>query len=337
MGQEIDWESLAFNYFPTAGNMRCWYRNGEWGKLEWHEEDSLSLSIASMFVHYGQAVFEGLKVFRCQDGKVRTFRMRDNALRMNRSCHALSMPELPVEIFEEGVRETVRRNIDYVPPYGKDASLYVRPFIIGTTPQIGVRPAKDYLFGLFVVPVGAYFKSGFKPTDVLIVRDYDRAAPLGLGAYKVAGNYAASLVAGNRAQQLGYSMVLYLDAKEKKYIDECGPANFLAIKEDVYVTPNSHSILPSITNKSLQVLAKEEGLRVERRRVPVEELADFSEVAACGTAAVIAPIKKVADIDKGQEYYFGEEPGAYCVRLYNRLRAIQVGDEEDVYGWTVEI
>jgi branched-chain amino acid aminotransferase len=217
--------------------------------------------------------------------------------------------------------------------------LYIRPLLIGTSAQVGVKPAGEYLFLVFVTPVGPYFKEGFKTTPVGIFREYDRAAPLGTGTYKVGGNYAASLVAGDIAHRQGYSAVLYLDAKEKKYIDECGPANFFGIKNNTYITPASTSILPSITNKSLIQLAEAMGMKVERRQVPVEELATFEEAGMCGTAAVISPIQRVDDVDHKQSYLFSKDgkPGPVCEKLYNQLRAIQYGDTADPYGWVTVI
>jgi branched-chain amino acid aminotransferase len=213
--------------------------------------------------------------------------------------------------------------------------LYIRPLLIGTSAQVGVKPASEYEFIIFVTPVGPYFKGGFNTTPFVILREYDRAAPLGTGTYKIGGNYAASLVAGQRAYDLGYSAVFYLDAKEKKYIDECGAANFFGIKNNTYITPKSTSILPSITNKSLMVLAEELGMKVERRHIPVEELATFEEAGACGTAAVISPIQRIDDLDENKSYVFSKDgtPGAICEKLYNKIRAIQLGEEEDKYGW----
>ena len=203
------------------------------------------------------------------------------------------------------------------------------------SPQVGVKPAEEYEFILFVTPVGPYFKGGFQTTPFVIMREYDRAAPLGTGTYKVGGNYAASLCANKKAHDMGYSNVFYLDAKEKKYIDECGAANFFGIKGNAYITPKSTSILPSITNKSLMQLAEDMGMTVERRHVPVEELAEMSEAGACGTAAVISPIERIDDYDTGKTYRFSNDgkPGPVCTKLYNRLRAIQYGDEPDPYGW----
>ena len=293
--------------------------------------------MAATSLHYGQEAFEGLKAFRGEDGKIRVFRMIENAKRMQRSAAGVMMAEVPDSLFTEAVKKAILLNERFVPPYESGASLYIRPLLIGTGPQIGVKPADEYLFIIFVMPVGPYFKEGFKPTDLVIYREYDRAAPHGTGTIKVGGNYAASLVSGDRAHANGFSAVLYLDAREKKYLDECGPANFFGIKQSKYITPKSTSILPSITNMSLRQLAKDMGLEVEERAILTEELAEFDEIGACGTAAVISPIKRVYDADLDKEYLYGTEPGKISVQLYNKLRGIQYGTEPDPYGWTTII
>ncbi len=215
------------------------------------------------------------------------------------------------------------------------ASLYIRPLLIGSGPQVGVKPANEYLFIVFVTPVGPYFKEGFKPVDMMITEKYDRAAPLGTGKYKVGGNYAASLTSMDLAHKNGFASVIYLDAKEKKYIDECGPANFFGITDNTYITPKSDSILPSITNKSLIEIAASMGMKTERRPVPKEELETFEEVGACGTAAVITAIKKIVDIDSNTTYNYCKDgnPGPVSTKLYHKLQAIQTGDEPDEFGW----
>lgn len=297
--------------------------------------ESVEIHMAATSLHYGQAAFEGLKAFRGKDGKIRIFRMNDNAERMLSSCQGILLADLPVEIFKESVLKAVKLNERFVPPYESGASLYIRPVIFGTSAQVGVKPAEEYTFIVFVMPVGPYFKEGFHTTPVVIYRGYDRAAPLGTGTYKVGGNYAASLVAGERAHHEGYSAVLYLDAKEKKYIDECGPANFFGIKGNHYVTPKSTSILPSITNKSLMQLAKDDGMIVEQRQILEEELSTFDEVGMCGTAAVISPISRIDDVEEGKTYVVSKDgsAGAICTKLYNQLRGIQYGDEPDTHGW----
>lgn len=335
--ETIDWKNLGFGYSKADFNIRCWYRNGKWGELEVSDSENVTLHIAATTFHYGQEAFEGLKAFRGKDGKIRVFRMEENAKRMQRSSQGIMMAEVPTALFTEAVRKAVKLNEGFVPPFESGASLYIRPLLIGTGPQIGVKPADEYLFMVMVMPVGPYFKEGFKPTDLVIYREYDRAAPLGTGTVKVGGNYAASLVAGQRAHQNGFSSVLYLDAKEKKYIDECGPANFFGIKGNSYITPKSTSILPSITNMSLRQLAKDMGMNVEERQIDVKELSEFDEVGACGTAAVISPIKRVYDADNEVEYLYGTEPGKVCLKLYEKLRGIQYGIEPDPYNWTAII
>lgn len=337
--EQINWSDLTFGYMPTDYNVRCVCKNGVWGELEVSSSEYINIHMAATCLHYGQEAFEGMKAFRGKDGRVRIFRMRDNAERMQSSSRGIMMAELPIEKFEEAVLKVVKLNERFVPPYESGASLYIRPLLFGTTAQVGVKPAKDYMFVVFVTPVGPYFKAGFKPTPYAIMRQYDRVAPLGTGTIKVGGNYAASLVAGEKAHEMGYSAVLYLDSKEKKYLDECGPANFFAIRGNSYITPKSDSILPSITNKSLMTLAEEMGMTVERRHITVEELATFDEAGACGTAAVISPVSRIDDIDENKSYVFSHdgEPGKVCLKLYNKLRAIQYGDEPDVHNWVTVI
>ncbi|MDR0506023.1 MAG: branched-chain amino acid aminotransferase [Dysgonamonadaceae bacterium] len=333
--ENINWSDLTFGYIKTDYNVRSYYSDGKWSDPEISDSEYINIHIASTCLHYGQEAFEGLKAFRGKDGKIRIFRLYDNALRMQASARGIMMPELPVELFEKAVKEVVEKNKRFIPPYESGASLYLRPLQIGISPQVGVKPAKEYLFAVFATPVGPYFKGGLKPSPYVILRGFDRAAPCGTGTIKVGGNYAAGLSAGEIAHSKGYSAVLYLDAKEKKYIDECGPANFFGIKNNTYITPDSHSILPSITNKSLIVLAEELGLKVERRPVKVEELETLEEAGACGTAAVISPISRIDDVDENKSYIFSKDgyPGPVCIKLYNKLRAIQYGDEEDKYGW----
>lgn len=331
----INWSELSFGYIKTDINVRSYFKDGKWSEPVTETSEFLNIHMAATCLHYGQEAFEGLKAFRGKDGKVRVFRMRDNAERLQASCRGILMEELPVDLFEKMVAIAIKENERFVPPYESGAALYIRPLLIGTSAQVGVRSATEYTFIIFVTPVGPYFKEGFKPTPMVILREYDRAAPLGTGTFKVGGNYAASLTAGAKASSLGYSSVLYLDAREKKYIDECGPANFFGIKNNTYITPKSESILPSITNKSLMQLAKDMGLEVERRPVPVEELATFEEAGACGTAAVISPILRIDDLSEDKSYVFSKDgsAGAISEKLYNKLRAIQYGEETDTHGW----
>lgn len=333
--ENINWSELGFSYMKTNGNVRCEYHNGSWGSLEWHTEEYINMHMAATCLHYGQEAFEGLKAFRGVDGKIRIFRLEENAKRLASSCRGICMPELPEGLFEEAVIMAVKNNIDFIPPYGSGASLYIRPVLFGYTAQVGVNPAKDYMLIVFVTPVGPYFKGGFSTNPYVITRKYDRSAPLGTGIYKVGGNYAASLAAHQEAHDKGYSSEFYLDAKEKKYIDECGAANFFGIKDNTYITPESSSILPSITNKSLMQIAEDLGLKVERRPISIDELETFEEAGACGTAAVISPIQRLDDLDNNKSYVFSKDgkPGPVCTMLYNKLRAIQNGEAEDIHGW----
>lgn len=331
----MDWSSLGFGYVPTDYNVRCYYRDGKWGEIEVSTSPTIEMHIAASSLHYGQEIFEGLKAFRGKDGRIRIFRLDENARRIADSAKGLMMAPIPEELFREMVLKVVKLNERFVPPYGSGASLYIRPLELGTTAQIGVKPAKEYVFLILVSPVGAYFKTGFKPSNICIMREYDRVAPCGTGRWKCGGNYAASLTAGEHAHELGYSAVLYLDPREKKYLDECGPANFYAIKGSKYITPASDSILPSITNKSLMQLARDMGLEVEQRHITVDELETVDEAGACGTAAVASPVGEIDDLDTGKKYVIAKDgqPGPVTTALYNRLRAIQNGDEADPYGW----
>ena len=333
--QNTDWGKLPFGYFKTEYNVRCYYRDGQWGEIEVSSSETINIHMAATCLHYGQEAFEGMKAYRGKDGKIRLFRWEENAKRMQRSADGIMMARVPEELFHEMVVKAVRLNEKFVPPHGHGASLYIRPLLIGTGVQVGVSPAKEYMFMVFVGPVGPYFKEGFNPVRIQIVRDFDRAAPQGTGHIKVGGNYAGSLYASERAKREGFPAVLFLEAKEKKYIDEAGPANFFAIKGNKYITPKSDSILPSITNMSLMQIAQDMGMEVERRPVAVEELSGFEEVGACGTAAIISPICSLVDRETGQTYEYCKDgkAGPVSTKLYQKLQGIQYGDEPDTHNW----
>lgn len=337
--EQIDWSNLGFGYIPTNYNVRCTYRNGKWGEIEVSSSETVNIHIAATCLHYGQESFEGQKAFRCPDGKIRVFRIDENAARMQSTSRGIMMPEMPTDLFTEMVIKAIKLNEEFIPPYESGAALYIRPLMIGTSAQVGVHPSKEYIFLIFVTPVGPYFKGGFACTNYVITRDHDRAAPFGTGIYKVGGNYAASLYANNEAHEKGYSCEFYLDSAEHKYIDECGAANFFGIKGNKYITPKSTSILPSITNKSLQQLALDLGMEVECRKIPVEELNEMDEAGACGTAAVISPIQKIDDPQVGKSYIFSKDgkPGPICEKLYKKLRNIQYGIEPDIHNWILVI
>lgn len=329
---EIDFKTIGFGYIQTPYNVRCYYRDGAWGKIEVSSEETLNIHIAATCLHYGQEAFEGLKAFRGKDGKIRLFRVEANAVRMQNSASYLKMAEPPTELFTEMCEMVIRLNKDYIPPYESGGSLYIRPVLLGTGGQVGVKPATEYLLAIFVTPVGSYFKAGMCGINVMIDREHDRAAPHGTGHIKAGGNYGASLTSTVEGHDKGFDSVLYLDPKEHKYVDECGAANFFGIKGNKYVTPASHSILPSITNMSLRQLAMDLGMEIEQREVPIAELSTFSEVGACGTAAVITPIASIFDPETGKTLEY-KWVGEKTQKLYDTYRAIQLGTAPDTHNW----
>ncbi len=337
--ENIDWKSLAFGYMKTDCNVRAYYRDGKWSEPEVCTTEEIPMHMAAACLHYGQEAFEGMKAYRGKDGKIRMFRPMENAKRMQISANGVAMAPPPVDMFVEMCKTLVKKNEKFIPPYGSGASFYLRPLLIGISPQIGIKPSKDYMLVIFGFPVGPYFKEGFKGVKMQVVRDFDRAAMQGTGVFKVGGNYAASLRASERAHDEGFASVIFLDAKEKKYIDEAGQANFFAIKGNSYITPSSPSILASITNDSIRTIARDMGLTVEQRPVVVEELSDFDEAGACGTAAVITPIETIVDRQTNTVYEFCKDgkPGPVSTKLYERLVGIQLGDQEDTHGWNMII
>jgi len=335
----INWSELAFGYQKTDCHLEYYFKNGAWEEAKIVEDDILHLNIASTCLHYGQEAFEGLKVFEQKDGTISVFRVDENAKRMMNTAKKILMQPFPENMFIEAVEQLVKLNSKYIPPFGSGASLYIRPLLIGTSGLIGVKPSDEYLFTVFCIPVGPYFKSGIKPIRLYVEESMDRAAPDGVGDVKVGGNYAASLRVSKNARDLGYDEALYLDAREKKYIDESGPANFFGITADnKYITPDSNSILPSITNKSLMTLAENElGMSVEKRPVDIEEIHSFEEAGCCGTAAVITPVKSITHKNNTVTYCPDDTPGEKTMKLYNTLTGIQTGTVEDKFGWNHKI
>lgn len=333
---ELDWKNLSFGYLKTDYNIRCYFRDGKWSEPFMTQDENVSMHIAATVLHYGQGAFEGLKAFEGVDGRVRIFRPDENARRMAETAEYIRMAAPPVELFVDMVTQVVKANARFIPPYGTGASLYIRPVLFGTGPQVGVKPSDEYLLIIFVTPVGPYYKEGFNPIKVIVDREHDRAAPCGTGHVKVGGNYAASLLSAEKAHKKSYPSVLYLDSAHKKYIDECGAANFFAIRGNSYITPDSLSVLKSITNMSVETIARDMGLTIERRAVEFSELPTFDEAGSCGTAAVISPIGSIYDPDDDRRYIFNDgKVGPWTTRLYNKLRGIQLGEEPDTHGWNM--
>mmetsp|Transcript_4100 Transcript_4100/g.5900 ORF Transcript_4100/g.5900 Transcript_4100/m.5900 type:complete len:372 (-) Transcript_4100:293-1408(-) len=329
--KNLDWESLGFAYVPTDAMVTYSYKDGKWGAPEVSSEPYFKLHAFSNILHYGQGVFEGLKAHCCKDGKVRVFNSDMNWERMKNGAQRLGMPQVPLDIFTEGVDAVVSKNMGYVPPYGYGGSLYLRPLLFGQGPQLGLGTAPEYTFAVMAAPVGAYYKSGLKAVDSLVIEEYDRAAPFGVGNVKCPGNYAADVRPAKEAAERGYPIALYLCAKEKKYVEEFSTSNFVAIDANGnYVTPKSDSILPSTTNKVLMKLAPTLGIKVEERPVPFSEVSSFKEVAACGTAVVLTPIKSITRGNDVIEF----QPLDKLKVLYEKVKALQVGEEEDTFGLT---
>lgn len=331
---DIDYKNLGFKARDTHANYISYFRDGKWDEGALQKEDTITISAFSTALHYGQQAFEGLKAYRRKDGKIQIFRMDENAKRLQTSCRRILMPEVPAEKFFDAVKRVVKANEDLIPPYGYGASLYLRPYIIGVGRNLGVRPAPEYIFGVLASPVGDYFRSGLSPVN-FEVTDKDRAAPNGTGQVKVGGNYAASLMSHEHAQERGYADCIYLDPLTHTKIDEVGAANFFGItKDNVFVTPNSSSILPSITKKSLLYIAEHYlHLKTEVRDVYIDKLDELKEAGACGTAAAITPIGRI-DYNGVKHVFFSEtEVGPVTRKLYDTLIGIYFGDIEAPEGW----
>lgn len=329
----LDWKNLAFEYLKTDYNIRFTWKDGAWSDGELVSDETVTLHMAAPSLHYGQQAFEGMKAFETADGKIVTFRPLENAKRLRKSCERIFMPPVDENVFLDAVRKAVAANAKFVPPYGTGASLYIRPLIFGDGAKIGLGPAEQYHFIVMVTPVGPYYKGGFNPVKALIIEDYDRAAPQGVGDCKVGGNYAAGLAGGQFGKDKGFPVVLYLDSAEKKFLDEFSTSNFIGIKGNTYISPASRSILPSITNDSLGIIAQDMGMKVERRPVPVEELGEFDEIGAVGTAAVITPVSHIQYREKEFVYGDGVNAGEKISELYSRLVKIQTGDIKDTHNW----
>ena len=333
--KEIDWSNIGFGYVQTDKRYVSNYKDGKWDEGGLTEEANVVLNECAGVLQYAQTVFEGLKAYRTEDGHIVTFRPDLNASRMADSARRLEMPVFPEDCFIKAVEQVVAANADYVPPYGSGATLYIRPYMFGTNPVIGVKPADEYQFRVFATPVGPYFKGGAKPITIRVC-DFDRAAPHGTGHIKAGLNYAMSLHAIVDAHQQGYDENMYLDSATRTKVEETGGANFIFItKDNKLVTPKSDTILPSITRRSLVYVAKEYlGMEVEEREVLFEEVKEFAECGLCGTAAVISPVGKV--VDHGKEICFPsgmEEMGPVTKKLYDTLTGIQMGHIKAPESW----
>lgn len=333
--KEIDWSNIGFGYVQTDKRYVSNYKDGKWDEGGLTEEANVVLNECAGVLQYAQTVFEGLKAYRTEDGHIVTFRPDLNASRMADSARRLEMPVIPEDRFIRAVEQVVAANADYVPPYGSGATLYIRPYMFGTNPVIGVKPADEYQFRVFATPVGPYFKGGAKPITIRVC-DFDRAAPHGTGHIKAGLNYAMSLHAIVDAHQQGYDENMYLDSATRTKVEETGGANFIFItKDNKLVTPKSDTILPSITRRSLVYVAKEYlGMEVEEREVLFEEVKEFAECGLCGTAAVISPVGKV--VDHGKEICFPsgmEEMGPVTKKLYDTLTGIQMGHIKAPESW----
>lgn len=333
--KNIDWANIGFSYQKTDKRFVSNFKNGAWDEGTLTSDDTITISECAGVLQYAQTCFEGLKAYTTEDGHIVCFRPDLNASRMKDSCERLEMPVFPEDRFVKAVKDVVLANEGYVPPYGSGATLYIRPYMFGSSPVIGVKPAEEYQFRIFATPVGPYFKGGAKPITIKI-SDFDRAAPHGTGHIKAGLNYAMSLHAIVTAHEEGFSENMYLDAATRTKVEETGGANFIFITKDgKVVTPKSGSILPSITRRSLMIVAKEYlGLEVEEREVYKEELKDFAECGLCGTAAVISPVGKI--VDHGTEICLPsgmEEMGPITKKLYDTLTGIQMGRIEAPKGW----
>ncbi len=332
--KNIDWEKLGFQYINTGKSYRAYYKDGKWSPGEITNTNKVTISEASPALHLGQQCFEGLKAYRTKDGSIQLFRVDQNAARMVRSAQKVMLPPYPEEDFVRAVHEVVRANQEWVPPYGYGATLYIRPFLIGVGDVVGVAPGPEAIFGIYVTPVGPYFNGGLQPAPFMVSR-YDRAAPYGTGAAKVGGNYASSFSAGKEAQENNFADAIFLDPATHTKIEEVGSANFFGITHDnVFVTPKSPSILPSITKYSLLELAEKRlGLEVKEGDVYIDQLDQFKEAGAMGTAAVITPVGSITHGDKKHVFYSETETGPLTKALYDELTGIQFGEKEAPEGW----
>lgn len=343
--EQINWASLGFDAYRTKTLILARWKDGEWSDIWETEKFEFDLDPFTCVFHYSFSCFEGLKAFTQKDGKVVLFRPLENAHRIQRTARFLGLPEPSDEMFIQMCERAVKANSEFMPPYGHDSALYVRPLLMGIQPKMQLTPPNDVLFAVMVAPVGSYYGANMKSFAGVIPLNYDRAAPRGSGSYKVGANYAATFRPYQIAHNQGYMELLYLNSSTHEFIDEFGSSNFFGIKGNSYVTPLSDSVLPSITNKSLQEIAADLGMTVEKRHIPLEELAEFEETGGCGTAVVITPmshidVKDILEEDKVRTVYRycpDGEVGPVSTRLYKMITGIQKGEIEDIHGWCHEV
>jgi branched-chain amino acid aminotransferase len=339
--KNLNWAELGFQYHKTDYRFSAVHRDGQWSEGALVSDEMISVHEGAPTLHYAQQCFEGMKAQTAEDGRVLLFRPELNSQRMNDAAGRLLMPEVPRDLFLRGVEEAVRANYAWIPPYGSGASLYVRPMLIGVGENLGLKPAREFEFRVFVSPVGPYYQQQGLALISLAVSEMDRAAPRGTGSYKVGANYAGGLMATRKAQELGANEALYLDAAQGRYIDEAGSANIIiAMDDNTLVTPDSRAILPSITRRSLMdIAARQMQMKTEQRPVDLRgEFPEFREMAACGTAAVLSPVGRIFfDNDWHVVNGDGQSVGPVMQELYDRLTGIQSGERADEFGWLHEV
>jgi len=328
----LDWANLSFSYYQVNAHVEYTWSEGKWDEGKVVPDPMIQLHVMANVLHYGQALFEGQKVFACKDGEVRVFNDKENWARLSKGCRRLHMPEMPLELFQEAMDRAIKANLEFIPPHGSGGALYCRPLLIGSGEQLGLGPSKEYRFFVVACPVGSYYKGGtLTAIPSCIVEDYDRAAPQGVGDIKCAGNYAADIMPSSKGKEAGFPIGLYLDAKEHKYVEEFNTSNFIAITDDgKYITPDSCSVLGSVTNKCLLDVAKDLGLVVERRQIDFDaEVSTFKEVGAVGTAVVVTPIASITR--HGVKHAF--EGQQTLQKIHDTVRGIQNGDLPDTHDW----
>ena len=342
---QIDWDSLGFDAYRTRTVVLAHYRDGAWGAIETTEVFSFTFDPFAQGLHYAISCFEGLKAFHQKNGDIIMFRPDRNAARLQRTAAFLGLPAPSEEMFIEMCKLCVKNNLEFLPPYGHQASMYIRPLLFAPHPQMQLVPYPEVIFAVMCAPAGSYYGAHLRSAAAVIPGDYDRAAPKGTGSYKLSANYAGTFVPYQIAHSQGYAELLYLNSATREFVDEFGSSNFFGIKGNSYVTPLSDSVLPSITNMTLQEVAADFDMKVEKRQVPLEELSEFSEAGGCGTAVVITPISHIdmkpvlagSEVSRSFRYMPDGEVGPVCTKLYKRITGIQFGEIEDTHGWCYKI